>query len=72
MGFYVPEDDILHSHLRERLTTYNSVLYSSDVIYSMKRNVCSMDLHTYLDHLISQRRNQLVDVECSLWPVARQ
>jgi hypothetical protein len=24
MGFYIPEDDILHSHSREKLRSYNT------------------------------------------------
>jgi hypothetical protein len=40
LGFYIPEDDILHSHYRENLKSYmSSFLYVDDVRTSQETDL---------------------------------
>jgi hypothetical protein len=38
VGFYIPEDDILHSHRRENLKPYIALLFSTYVTSKPHRN----------------------------------
>jgi hypothetical protein len=54
MGFYIPEDDILHSHRRENLKSYtyvhNTLAYADRNVYVAVVTECSLLLEHYHNH----------------------
>jgi hypothetical protein len=42
LGFYIPEDDILHSHCRESLKSYNVIACSTHVSKVKSTELCGL------------------------------
>jgi hypothetical protein len=58
LGFYIPEDDILHSHCRENLISYRYILvtccciYEADVFGKDSRNILPFTI-AMIGHMVT-------------------
>jgi hypothetical protein len=50
LGFYIPEDDILHSHCCENLKSYIIVPLRSDFAIELRRTMDNPKVVCFLDH----------------------
>jgi hypothetical protein len=67
LGFYIPQDDILHSHCREKLKSRNQHDPDSQIYKTAWRHIpedCTIDIRSWIHELSSRYRPSCSAIQC--------